>query len=56
MHDPVAHSHHAHTHTHDVTLAPSLLRLSVPQRLAIAAAAAAILWAVVFWALSGVSS
>jgi hypothetical protein len=55
MHDPASHSHHGRAHTHDVTLAPSLLRLSAPQRLAIAAAAAAFLWAFVVWALSGVS-
>jgi hypothetical protein len=60
MHDPASHSHHAHTrthaHTHDVALVPSLLRLSVPQRLMIAGAAAAFLWVVVLWALSGASS
>jgi hypothetical protein len=48
MHDPVLHQHPAR--------APSLLRLSVVQRAAIAAVLGAILWAAVAWALSGIAS
>ena len=49
MHEPVSHAHHRLRA--DVTLAPSLLRLSAMQRLAIAAVLAALLWAAVAWAL-----
>jgi len=49
MHDPASHTH-VHTRA-EVTLAPSLLRLSAMQRLAIAAVFAALLWAAVAWAL-----
>ncbi|GEM_PF-1883139 len=52
------HSHHHHTHAHPpgerhphAEVAPSLLRFSVAQRLAIAVALAALLWAAVFWAI-----
>jgi hypothetical protein len=53
-----SHSHHHPTHTHapgerhpHAQVTPSLLRFSVPQRLAIALALAAILWAAVLWAI-----
>jgi hypothetical protein len=52
MHDPALHHHSARS---SVVLAPSLLRLSVMQRAAIAAVLAAILWAAVVWALSGIA-
>jgi len=53
MHDPASHAHaHAHVHARsEVTLAPSLLRFSAMQRLVIAVAFAALLWAAVAWAL-----
>ncbi len=54
MHDPAPHAH-AHTRA-AVTLAPSLLRLSAMQRLAVAAALAALLWATVAWALMDIAA
>jgi hypothetical protein len=54
MHNPAS---HAHVHAREeVTLAPSLLRFSAMQRLAIAVALAAILWAAVAWALMEISA
>ncbi|HEX5778910.1 MAG TPA: hypothetical protein VFY21_08720 [Xanthobacteraceae bacterium] len=54
MHDPVSHAHvHART---EVTLAPSLLRLSAVQRLAIAVVLSALLWVTVAWALMDISA
>ncbi len=52
MHDPVAHAH-THSHRAEVALAPSLLRLSIWQRLGIAALLVAVLWLAVAWALMG---
>jgi hypothetical protein len=49
MHDPASHTH-VHTRA-DVTLAPSLLRFSAMQRVAIAVGLAAVLWTAVYWAL-----
>ena len=44
-----------HHHASDVhpspTIAPSLLRLSVPQRLAVAVALSALIWLAALWAL-----
>jgi hypothetical protein len=45
------HHHPGHVHP-SATVAPSLLRLSVGQRLAIAVAIAVVLWAAVFWAMA----
>ncbi|HUF81025.1 MAG TPA: hypothetical protein VMN03_07810 [Burkholderiales bacterium] len=53
MHDPISHQHPARV---SATLAPSLLRLSVMQRIVIAVMMSAILWIAVGWALSGISS
>ena len=54
MHDPGSHAHvHART---EVTLSPSLLRLSAVQRLVIATALAALLWVTVAWALMDISA
>ena len=47
-------THHHHHHTGTVhpspTIAPSLLRLSAAQRIAVAFALIALIWAAVFWA------
>jgi hypothetical protein len=47
--------HHHHHRADDVhpspTIAPSLLRISVPQRLGIAGALAALIWLMALWAL-----
>ncbi|MDB5572079.1 MAG: hypothetical protein JWN93_3262 [Hyphomicrobiales bacterium] len=55
-HEPREHDHaHAHIHvSHAHAAAPglSLLRMSVPQRLAGAGALIALLWVGVFWALN----
>ncbi|MCC6947872.1 MAG: hypothetical protein IT539_08910 [Bradyrhizobiaceae bacterium] len=48
MHDPIT---HRHPPAQSAVVPPSLLRLSVAQRLAIAAGLAAVLWAAVAWAL-----
>jgi hypothetical protein len=48
MHDPVSHHHPVRA---AASVAPSLLRASVMQRLALAALFAAILWLAVGWAL-----
>jgi hypothetical protein len=48
-------SPHAHSHPGPHPAAPvpaSLLRLSAPQRLVIAAVLATLLWAAVYWAMS----
>jgi hypothetical protein len=47
---------HQHVTHRPAVLGASLLRLSVAQRLAIAAALAAILWAAVAWAILGAAS
>jgi hypothetical protein len=47
---------HHHLSAARAVVGPSLLRLSVMQRLAIAAASAAFLWAAVAWALLGSGS
>jgi hypothetical protein len=51
----VTHRHHHHHagHRHPpASVAPSILRLSVVARLAVAAGVIALLWAAVFWALA----
>ena len=54
MHDPASHAHvHART---EVTLSPSLLRLSAVQRLAIAIVLATLLWVTVARALMDISA
>ena len=46
------HHHHRADDVHpSPTIAPSLLRLSVPQRLGIAAALTALIWLAALWAL-----
>jgi hypothetical protein len=52
MHDPISHQHPVRA---SAAIAPSLLRLSVLQRFAIAAVLTVILWLAVVWALSGIS-
>jgi hypothetical protein len=52
MRDPISHQHPARA---SAAIAPSLLRLSVMQRISIAVAMAAILWAAVLWALTEVA-
>ncbi len=49
-----AHHHHHHPgHSHPpAAVAPSILRMSAAQRLAIAAAISAVLWVAVYWAMS----
>jgi hypothetical protein len=49
-----SHHHHHHAgHSHPpAAVAPSILRLSVAERLSFAAVLIALLWAAVFWALS----
>jgi hypothetical protein len=44
--------HHAGTARPSPALSPSLLRLSAPQRLALAGAVIALIWAAVLWAMS----
>ena len=52
MTDHLHHHHHA-GHPHPPAYAgPSILRLSVWRRLAVAGAASAIVWAAVLWALA----
>jgi hypothetical protein len=46
------HHHHPHGHAHPpAVVAASILRLSVMQRLCIALAGIALIWAAVFWAM-----
>ena len=47
------HHHHHHTGTShpSPTIAPSLLRLSAPHRVAVAAVLIALIWVTVLWAL-----
>jgi hypothetical protein len=40
-----------HQHPHPVVISPSILRMSVLQRLAIAAGVIVVIWAAVFWAM-----
>lgn len=47
----MTHHHHADAPHPAPALTPSLLRLSAVQRLAIAAALSALIWAAVFWAM-----
>ena len=58
------HVHHGHTHIHEhhhhpgqghppATVSGSILRLSAFERLAAAGAMIAVIWAAVFWAMSG---
>jgi hypothetical protein len=46
-----AHDHPPGRHPVPAVIAPSILRLSLVQRLGIAAVLIAVLWGVVFWAL-----
>jgi hypothetical protein len=46
----MSHHHHAGAPHPSPAIAPSLLRLSAPARLAIAGAMIAVIWAAVFWA------
>ena len=46
----MTHHHHADEAHPSPTLSPSLLRLSVPQRLALAGALIALIWVAVLWA------
>jgi len=49
----MTHHHHGAGQAHPVArVAPSLLRMSALERLALAAIAAAVLWTAVWWALS----
>jgi hypothetical protein len=49
----MTHHHHHTGEAHPVArVAPSLLRMSAGERLALAAIAAIVLWAAVWWALS----
>jgi hypothetical protein len=46
------HHHHPHGHAHpSAAAAPSILRLSVTQRLSFMAVLIALVWAAVFWAM-----
>jgi len=45
----IYHHHHGETHP-PPTITPSLLRLSVPQRIAVAGVLIALIWAAVLWA------
>ncbi|HEX4409262.1 MAG TPA: hypothetical protein VH206_10870 [Xanthobacteraceae bacterium] len=45
------HHHHAGEAHPSPALSPSLLRLSVPQRLALAGLMIAVIWAAVIWAV-----
>ena len=47
-----AHNHPPGRHPVPAVIAPSILRLSLVQRLGIAAVLIAMLWGVVFWALA----
>jgi len=52
-HDHHSHHHHHPGHVHPpAAVAMSILRLSLAQRLAVAVAACAILWAAAFWAMA----
>jgi hypothetical protein len=41
-----------HHHPHRIEVSPSILRLSVAERLAAAAVITAILWAAIYWAMA----
>lgn len=46
------HHHHPHGHAHPpANIGPSILRLSVAQRLAVVAVLTALVWAAVIWAM-----
>jgi len=45
------HHHHAGEPHPALAISPSLLRLSVPQRLAVAGALIILIWAAAFWAM-----
>ena len=48
----MTHHHHDPGHAHPIArVAPSLLRMSASARVAIAAAAAFVLWAAVWWSV-----
>ncbi len=53
------HAHHSHSHHHPARVMAdpggSLLRASAGVRLAIAAAAVALVWAATFWAMAGIA-
>jgi len=47
------HHHHHPGHVHPpASVHPSILRLSAPERLIAAAGVVAVLWAIVFWAMT----
>jgi hypothetical protein len=48
----MTHHHHGGEPHPSLTLAPSLLRFSAAQRLAVAAAVIAVIWAAALWAMS----
>ncbi len=43
---------HQHPHPHPVVISPSILRMSVLQRLVIAGGVIVVIWAAVFWAMT----
>ncbi|MGB7098877.1 MAG: hypothetical protein WBD95_08925 [Xanthobacteraceae bacterium] len=47
----MVHHHHSGTSHPSSTIAPSLLRLSAPRRVAIAGVLIALIWAAVLWTL-----
>ncbi len=47
----MADHHHDHSHAEPVSIAPSILRLSVPERLMAVSVLIALLWAAVFWVM-----
>jgi len=61
MPTPVSHTHSHHHHHHHppgvghppATVAPSILRMSLFERLGIAMVLIAVLWGAVFWAMKG---
>ena len=55
MPTPIPHPHHRHPPGRGhppATVAPSILRMALIERLAAAAAVIAVIWAAVFWAVS----
>jgi hypothetical protein len=51
-HDHLHHHHHPPGHAHPpAAIAPSILRLSVVERLGIVSVLIALIWAAVFWAM-----
>ncbi len=44
-------AHAPHHHPHPVVVSASILRMSAPQRLAVAGGVILVIWAAVFWAM-----